>query len=260
MKRQKSMVFVILVSMVLSATVASADLARDLLGYWPLDGNARDDSGNKRDGKIVGNVAPSADRFGNPNGAMLFPGKEGNHIALDSFTITGEMTLAAWTRIDSYETDGRIISKQGYSGSRGWSLNVESEANGHVGAFHVAKDGSTIVFCETKERLEFKPDEWFHMAGVYKPGKSMELYINGELNNMVTENIPNVQHDPPEVAIRIGERSAACPMAGSIDDVIVWTRALNANEVRQAMGKGGPFAAAVEPGGKLTTTWGNLKH
>ena len=260
MKKQVSMALALLVLLTLFATIASANLSDNLLGYWALDGDGKDSSGNGRDGEVVGNVVPSEDRLGNPTGAMQFPGTANNHIALDDFTFPGAMTLAGWVRIDSFETDGRIISKQGYGGSRGWSLNVESEANGHVAAFHVASDGNTIIFCETQDRIDFAPDEWFHIAGVYEPGDYMEIYINGVLDNTTTDNVPKEQFEPPGVAIRIGERSAGCPMTGSIDDVIVWTRALSGEEIQQAMGEGGPFAAAVEPGEKLTTTWGSLKQ
>ena len=39
-----------------------------LVGYWPFNGNANDDSGNGNHGTL-GNVVSVADRFGNPNGA-----------------------------------------------------------------------------------------------------------------------------------------------------------------------------------------------
>ena len=49
-------------------------------------------------------------------------------------------------------------------------------------------------------------------------------------------------------------------MNGSIDDVIIWSRVLSVDEIRQAMGKDGPFTAAVESVGKLTATWGAIKY
>ena len=254
---------IVFVGSLSAASIAA--LTDDLEGYWPLDGNASDDGGNGLDGTINGNVVPSEDRFGDPNGAMKFPGNMSDHIDVGNPTqlqITGAMTLAAWARIDDYETNGRIVAKQAGGGSRCWSLNVESEQYGRVGAFHISIDGNELILGTTQGPLEFGPDEWFHIAGVYDPGNSVSIYINGELDNAVTDGIPDTQFNN-NANVNIGRRPDCCPMDGSVDDVIIWSRALSADEVRQAMGKGGPFAtttAAVKSVGKLTATWGAIKY
>ena len=264
MKYQLLVVATCLIFTAFLATVSIAELSDGLEGYWPLDGNASDEGGNGLDGTINGNVVPSEDRFGDPNGAMKFPGNMDDHIDLGNppqLQITGAMTLAAWARIDDYETNGRIVAKQAGGGSRCWSLNVESEQYGRVGAFHISIDGNELILGTTQGPLEFGPDEWFHIAGVYDPGNSVSIYINGELDNSITDNIPDTQFNNAE-NVNIGRRPNCCPMNGSIDDVIIWSRALSADEIRQAMGKGGPFAtvAAVKSDGKLTATWGALKY
>jgi hypothetical protein len=45
---------------------------------------------------------------------------------------------------------------------------------------------------------------------------------------------------------------------GIIDEVKIWKRALNEDEVQLSMD--GKLGAAVKPRGKLAATWGNLKH
>ena len=47
---------------IILAGPASADIATGLVGYWPLDGDAVDASGNGHDGTINGNVTVVADR------------------------------------------------------------------------------------------------------------------------------------------------------------------------------------------------------
>ena len=49
-----------------------------------------------------------------------------------------------------------------------------------------------------------------------------------------------------------------CGWLGAIDEVVIYQRDLSADEILLLMGKG-PFAA-VEPGGKLTATWGEIKY
>ena len=45
-----------------------------MAGYWPLDGDATDASGNGLDGEVLGNVAPTEDRFGTTDAVLSFPG------------------------------------------------------------------------------------------------------------------------------------------------------------------------------------------
>jgi hypothetical protein len=262
MKFQLLVVATCLIFTAFLATISIADLSDNLVGYWPLDGDASDSGGNGLDGTINGNVVPSEDRFGISDGSMKFPGNMNDYIDIGSppqLQITGAMTLAAWARIDDFETNGRIVAKQLGGANKCWSLNVESEKYGHVGAFHIAVDGNNLILGTTADRIDFSPDEWFHIAGVYDPGNSVSIYINGELDNSITEDIPDTQFNN-NANVNIGRRQDCCPMNGSIDDVIIWSRALSPNEIVQAMGEGGPFAAAVEPAGKLTTTWGEIKY
>ena len=262
MKYQLLVVSTCLVFTAFLATISTADLADNLEGYWPLDGDASDSGGNGLDGTINGNVIPAVDRFGSPDGAMKFPGNMDDYIDLGNppqLQITGAMTLAAWVRIDDYETNGRIVAKQLGGANKCWSLNVESEKYGRVGAFHIAEDNNALILGITQDRLGFEPDEWFHVAGVYDPGKSVSIYINGELDNSITDNVPDEQFNN-DANVNIGRREDCCPMNGSIDDVIIWSRVLSVDEIRQAMGKDGPFTAAVESVGKLTATWGAIKY
>ena len=111
----------------MTAGTAAGDITTGLVGYWPLDGNASDASGNGLDGEIVGDVVSAEDRLGYDESAMLFPGARDSYIELGDppeLQITGAMTLAAWVRIDSFDGNGRIIARIGGNGSRSYSLNV----------------------------------------------------------------------------------------------------------------------------------------
>jgi len=207
----------------------------DLVGYWPLDGDAADLSGNGLDGTINGDVAPTADRFGNADSALLFPGARSSYIELGdppALQITGAMTLAAWVRIDSYETNGRIIARIG--SQRSYSLNVEGEQYGHVGAFQVAASGNDLRIVTTADRIDFGPDKWFHIAGTFEPSVAMKIYINGELDNTLTDNIPATQFIANTVRIgRSGTTWGEFP--GSIDEVRVYDEALTQAQIQAVM-------------------------
>ncbi len=219
----------------LAANVATADIESGLVGYWPLNGDATDASGNGLDGQILGNVLPTQDRQGLPDSALLFPGAGNSYVELGDppeLRITGAMTLAAWVRIDSYESNGRIIARIGPGGQRSYSLNVEGEQYGHVGAFQVAASGTDLRIVTTADRIDFAPDEWFHIAGTYEPGVAMKIYINGLLDNTLTSAVPGTQFIANTV--RIGKSGTTWgEFAGSIDDVRAYERALSAADIME---------------------------
>ncbi len=212
----------------------------DLVGYWPLDGDATDASGNGNDGTITGNVTPTADRFGNPDGAMSFGGGANDKIDLGTgpdLQITGEMTLAAWVLLrDGNPNNGRVIAKAGGGGQRCWSLNTELLSGGvaNPATFQIARDANTNLSVLDTQSLP--TDEWVHMAGVFRPDEAIEIYVNGELRISNTTSIPAQQHNN-SLAVLIGNRAGAnnCGWYGSIDEVRVYNEALSQAQISSIM-------------------------
>ena len=74
--KSKSFLFatgMILVAQTLVAQVPSYVPTNGLVGYWPFNGNANDESGNGNNLTINGPTL-TTDRFGNSNNAYLFQG------------------------------------------------------------------------------------------------------------------------------------------------------------------------------------------
>jgi len=245
----------------LLSSVSMADLTEGLVGYWPLDGDATDMSGNGLDGTINGNVTMTEDRHGNADSAMLFPGEENSHVAIEDdpkLNIMEGMTLAAWVIADSAMegvNNGRIFSKQAGGGARSWNINTENA--GLPASFQISPDGASILPVDGEP---FPPDEWAHIAGVFRPGKAIEVYLNGQLSATNDMGVPDEQFSANGQPALIGARNACdnCGWLGAIDEVVIYNRDLSADEIVLLMGKG-PFAA-VEPSGKLTATWGAIKY
>ncbi|MBE0535739.1 MAG: lamin tail domain-containing protein [Phycisphaerae bacterium] len=225
---------------------AGGIVSADLVGYWPLDGNALDASGYGNHGTILGKVVPTADRFGNGGGAMSFAGGSSDRIDLGDrpeFQITGAVTIAAWAYLDSTSPvhgmrNSRILSKMGGGGSRGWSGNVEKSVNGVLlpASLQVASGASTVVSLNDDAMLPL--DQWVHYAGVYRPGVSMEVYLNGDLAAIKTEGIPASQYSANSVSVYIGNRSGAtdCGWYGALDEVRLYNEALSQAEIQTIMG------------------------
>lgn len=254
--------FTLIVFVALPVSVSMADLKEGLVGYWQMDGNGKDASGNGIDGEVKGDVKPVEDRFGNLNSALKFPGVANSNVTIadtPKLQIIGNMTLAAWVFADSAMADalnGRIISKMAGGGSRSWSLNIES--GGLPATFQIASDGNNVV--EVADTNPLPTNEWVHIAGVFRSGKALEIYVNGEIKGDNTSIIPKEQFSENGQPVLIGSRNACdnCAWMGSIDDLVVYERDLTQAEIVNLMNNG-PIAS-VQPGGKLTIAWSSIKQ
>ncbi len=233
-----------------------------LVGYWPLDGDAQDASGNGNHGVINGNVTPVADRFAAANTAMNFPGTTSAYIDLGQppmLLIKGAMTVAAWVRADRLTQTGRIIAKQGPSSGRSWGLNLETAG---YAQFDLGTTPTDRVRVQSAP-LSFGPTDWWHIAGVFRPGLAVELYINGDLAKSEPTGV-TTQWIENGLPVNIGRRpEPGTPWYGDIDEVQMYNVSLTSEEVKELMSGGAlAFPKARNPsptdGALHQDTWVNL--
>lgn len=100
--RNRSVVAVLAVLGALSAPAPAR--AQTPVAHYPFDGGTADDaSGNRNAGTVLGGVQATADRFGNPCGALRFNGADGYVRVPSSPSLERPrhaLTVAAWCRID----------------------------------------------------------------------------------------------------------------------------------------------------------------
>ena len=94
------------------------------------------------------------------------------------------------------------------------------------------------------------------MAGTYD-GSDFTLYLNGQVDAQVS---PGTKPDTSDNLFFIG----GCDignywMSGSIDEVVLYDRPLSEKEINELMEDGMSVALDVQPGGKLVTTWSQIK-
>ncbi|RAU98608.1 LamG-like jellyroll fold domain-containing protein [Paenibacillus sp. YN15] len=200
-----------------------------LAGSWSFDETsgttAADASGNVPVGTLIGGPVWTT---GHTNGALSFDGADdyvnlGNPSALQ---MTGAMTLSAWVYVDTFTHAGRIIAKQGASGHRGWSLNVESDGKA---SFQIATNSTTVQLVNSAAAIP--SGQWVHLAGVYEPGTALKIYVNGRLSNSNTTSIAASQYNN-SLNVNIGRRpSGDLYFDGKLDEVKAYNKSLSASEV-----------------------------
>jgi hypothetical protein len=243
--QRRNVMFKGIFGLILVLALAGA-AAADLVGYWPLDGNGMDASGKGNDGTVNGNVLPAEDRFENPSSAMSFAGGGGgDNIDVGDpaeLQLTGAMTITAWVYLDSTSEvhprrNARILAKMGGGGSRSWSTGVEMDIDGVPlpATIQVSSDGSDVVSLNDNASLPL--DQWVHFAGVYDPGTSMQVYLDGDLNATITSSIPASQFSANGQPVLIGNRPACgnCGWYGSLDEVRIYDEALSQDEIKDVM-------------------------
>ncbi|MCU0916517.1 MAG: hypothetical protein MUC88_18420 [Planctomycetes bacterium] len=227
--------------------LATADITTGLVGHWPLDGDAQDASGNGHHGTVNGAVTFVAARDGSPASAARFTGTTSAHINLGqppALLIKGAMTVSAWVRADTMAQTGRIIAKQGPASGRSWGLNLETD---RFARFDVGTTPTARVRADS-EALSFAATEWFHLAGVFRPGEAVEIYVNGALAKQMPTTV-TVQWIENNLPINIGRRpEPGTPWRGDIDEVRMYARALSAADVKDVFAYvASPRVKAWEP-------------
>ena len=100
--------------------------------------------------------------------------------------------------------------------------------------------------------------EWHHIVGTWD-GKTAQVYIDGELEAEQAFSGALTESDVP---VEMGRRSAqGLTISGIVEDVAIFNAGLTEAQVKEIMENGlaAMINVAVEPAGKLTTTWANIK-
>lgn len=216
---------------------------------------AADASGSGNDGALVGNVAWTAGQHGSavavsddaPENMVVVPNAA-------SLNPESEITLAAWAMVETMpDSHNSMITK-----ADTWMIHM-SNWRGEAGAI----DWEPLIWSpdfvawQTTSSAIVPLGEWHHFAGVYD-GSVVVTYIDGVEVGRFDQTGAIATSD---VDVVIGRDSRGCcgdRKAGqTIDDAMVWSRALGADEVADVMEF--DSATAVEAEGKLATAWGTLK-
>jgi len=163
----------------------------------------------------------------------------------DSLNITGEITMMAWVMNKGQTTWGRVMDKNHpYLLYMGTDDSIGAYALGIVD-FHTA-------------RIPVITDEWMHVAGVLD-GSELMLYVNAELaeTTVAAGDVPEGSN-PLTIGDAMGDQWLHTrPFVGLIDEVKIFSKALSAEEIGEAMN---PSKLAVQPSAKLAASWGRIKN
>ena len=229
---------------------AAAQIVDDgLVSYWHLDDLDVKDAVGKNDGEVIGKPKLVDGKHGK---ALEFNGP-GDSVTFDNEgfpTENSAMTWSAWFLREVGDNNSvQYIAAYGIAACCGQFFGIGTRNNQQV--FMTQWGGQFDVFGPV---IDF--DKWHYIAAVYDGNQNDIIYLNGELvSQKKLDEKPNVVNDRTGAIGSNPDRGEN--FEGFIDEVGLYDRALNADEVMQNYEANLIFA--VNPADKITTTWGNIK-
>jgi len=198
-----------------------------LVGWWPFNGNANDESGNGNNGTVNG-ASLTTDRFGNANSAYSFDGVDDfvQCTGLNSFDQQTGLTMSLWFKTNNYHNGGLIDRMDNNSGHRvslrnpsmtaDYDRKVWGQADGY-------QNGPRAI-----SNSIYELNTWTNITVCFSD--SVKIYFNGNIESSTdivwsTLNLNNLVFgrslpDVPEY------------FSGQIDDVGIWNRTLTECEIQ----------------------------
>ena len=216
---------------------------------------AKDKSKHGNDGtihkgkRVKGKIGQAVELSGEAGGWVEVPDSP-------SLDITDEITLMCWVYPTEFTNEWfRIIVKTWAGDTAPWMVYGFYEQGGSNGktGFIISVNKGTEKRCGNGPSPQLPAKEWTHLAATYD-GNQMKLYYDGE---MKVEQDAKGKIDKNDVPVSVGRNSEGNRehYIGRIDEVAIWSVALDEDEINQAMDR----VYAVEPEGKLPTRWGAIK-
>ncbi|MBU3896763.1 MAG: LamG domain-containing protein, partial [Nanoarchaeota archaeon] len=209
----------------------------DMKGYWNLNGNTLDSSGNDNDGTIVnGTTSTSLGKYGS---AYSFDAVNDQINVSDSVTLdigTSDFSISVWFNSADVTSNVPLVAKRPVGGAgavNGFITYVL--ATGDVPYLQIDNsDGDYATLSGTKDVVD---GTWRYLTFVFDRDGSGYIYVDGVLDKSGTiattgNSLANMQ----DLWIRRGCGSTNCNVYGSantIDDVAIFSRSLSSDEIKQ---------------------------
>jgi hypothetical protein len=155
------------------------NLTNGLVGYYPLNGNSKDESSLGNHGVIRGGVSGTADRNGVANSALDFPGNGGSYVFVSEFPsklVTNALTVSFWLTFNGGSESPRVFNN--YDRSR----TIASTGSSSIRRinYHLA-----YGLLQSPDMVENK---WYHVV-VVETLEGGKMFVNGSNWENFTYNL-----------------------------------------------------------------------
>ena len=216
---------------------AFIDWNRSLVGWWRMDAynstGIYDNSTYNNFGTFNGGLSTSNITTGIRGQALKFDGSNDyiNITNNENLNLSNEITVSAWVKNlgDNGASAYRYIVSKDNSNvgfGRSWFLGIiEGVPNKFY--FRLYNSAGTDVAISN---YSVDNDTWYYVVGTYNNSK-MTLYVNGQVSSSASQT-GGIFRSNSSVQISGGYLPTSNIWNGSIDDVMIFNRALSAQEIK----------------------------
>jgi hypothetical protein len=212
---------------VIAQNVPSYIPTNGLVGWWPFNGNANDESGNGNDG-VVNGATLTTDRFGVSDVAYRFISANNNYVSINNNPVqNGTATISGW--FNPFTPIGGPIFHIGSDNS------TVTNCNGYFFGFgNLANPYGTNLLIDASCHGNYNTgwnanaNNWYHFI-LMRNQNNLTAYINGNVVGTYTSSSIN----SPSNNIFFGSTffSNSVFFNGKLDDIAIWNRALTPQEI-----------------------------
>lgn len=207
-----------------------------LVGWWPFNGNANDESGNGNNGTVNG-ATLTTDRYGNVNKAYSFDGGN-DFIQMPNYALSGSFTISIWYKMPTYNINSLgandfvffcnhsgindnnrnvLVGYRNFGSEFGHSTYVSDNSNNLTGYYSFNQIPTANI--------------WHHFICMFENGNYVKMYLDDLLfynNNSVPNN--NSLNSQP-MFFGIGIPTQFNFFNGQLDDIAIYNRILTQQEI-----------------------------
>ena len=212
---------------IINLAKAQVNLDQGLIACYLLDGTFADSTSNALDLTPSGSPIGAMDRFGILPGSYLFDASNPDYLtaALDTRLAPEELTLSAWANLIDPVTDQKIAGRAGV-GAGGYLMGVDTNMI----------DAEIWDIATTHYRLKggFVPaNTWTHLAISFKMNDYLKIFVNGTAVDSIASGSYGAGTSSTFTFTVGGApwQPTALNVNGSIDDIFLYDRALNSDEI-----------------------------
>lgn len=222
----------VLTTQMIMAQVPSYVPTNGLVGYWPFNGNANDESGNGNNG-VVNGATLTTNRFGNTNSSYTFNGN--SEINIPSINQNSDWSISFWFSSLNLANFGLqyplgigCTSLSAY-GAPGFGINGGTQQN-PCNSLQLNKmfltDGATQCTSNLWASQNYLQQVWYHVV-INNLNSQYSIFVNGQ--QQITGNLADVNIDN----LILGRRCNfnLLKFIGKIDDLSIWNRVLTQDEI-----------------------------
>jgi hypothetical protein len=202
-----------------------------LVGWWPFNGNANDESGNGNDG-VVNGATLSSDRNDSGDAAYSFSDQSIQYIEVANSTSLNNiqsLTISLWCNLLSHTDYNHYVNKSDQNPVTQSGNYQFVFANSETGVYFYYNDWPNVFQTNYLPEL----NQWTHLVITYEYGNlnTCNFYANSNLIDSFTTTgpLPFTMED-----IQIGGYSTENynTTNGKLDDIAIYNRALTEQEIQ----------------------------